>query len=104
MHDDWTMIPTMRNLWAFDWKCFKCGWKKYQGPTPVCPNCGPIKAHRMHRKMMWIGKERPQSNSYCFDSSPHFQYFRAFNKRPQGQGDLTETMSLQGSCFMLTRG
>lgn len=53
--------------------------------------------------MMWVGKERPQSNSYCFDSTPHFQYFREYNKRPEGKGDLTETMSLQGSCFMLTR-
>jgi len=103
MQDDWTMVGTMRNLWAFDWKCYKCGWKKYQGPTPICPNCGKDKAHRMHRKMMWIGKERPQSNSYCFDSTPHFQYFREFNKRLEGQGDLTETMSLQGSCFMCTR-
>src|SRR3989344_958874 len=31
--DNVTMVPIMRNLWAFDWKCFHCGWKKYQGPT-----------------------------------------------------------------------
>lgn len=100
--DNVTMVPTMRNLWAFDWKCYKCGWKKYQGPTPLkCEQCGDTK--HMRRKMTWIGKERPQSNSYCFDAEPHFQYFREFNKRPEGQGDLTETMSLQGSCFMLTR-
>jgi hypothetical protein len=24
------IVPTMRNLWAFDWKCYACGWKKYQ--------------------------------------------------------------------------
>jgi len=102
MHDDWTMVPTMRNLWAFDWKCYKCGWKKYQGPTPEkCPDCGEKK--KIHRKMMWIGKERPQSNSYCFDPEPHFQYFRQWNKRLQGRREISETMSLQGSCFMLTR-
>lgn len=28
--DNVTMVPTMRNLWAFDWKCYSCGWKKYQ--------------------------------------------------------------------------
>jgi hypothetical protein len=33
----------------------------------------------------------------------HFQYFGEFSKRPEGQGDLTPTMSLQGSFFMLTR-
>lgn len=104
--DDVTMVPTMRNLWAFDWKCYKCGWKKYQGPTPEkCPQCG--KSHRLHRKMMWVGKERPQSNSYSFDSEPHFQYFNEYTKRPEYKKDLetglTQTMSLQGSCFMLTR-
>jgi len=32
------MVSVMRNLWAFDWKCFKCGWKHYQGARPeVCP-------------------------------------------------------------------
>jgi len=102
MHDDWTMVPTMRNLWAFDWKCFHCGWKKYQGPTPTkCEDCG--KTDKIRKKMIWKGKERPQSNSYCFDAAPHFQYFREYNKRPEGKGDITPTMSLQGSCFMMTR-
>jgi len=104
MNDNWTMVPTMRNLWAYDWKCYHCGWKKYQGPTPK--ECGDEKCKKpdkIRRKMMWIGKHRPQSNSYCFDSAPHFQYFREWNKRPEGKGDITETMSLQGSCFMATR-
>lgn len=100
--DNATMVPTMRNLWAFDWKCYHCGWKKYQGPTPEkCADCGKI--DRVRRKMLWIGKKSPQSNSYCFDSTPHFQYFREFNKRPEGKGEITETMSLQGSCFMCTK-
>ncbi len=102
-----TMVPTMRNLWAFDWKCYHCGWKKYQGPTPErCGQCG--KGDKMRRKMVWKGKERPQSNSYCFDAEPHFQYFGGYAKRPECQEMLqktgmTETMSLQGSCFMCTR-
>ncbi|MDO8657706.1 MAG: glycosyltransferase, partial [Candidatus Levybacteria bacterium] len=56
--DNVTMVPTMRNLWAFDWKCFHCGWKKYQGPTPEkCgdPKCG--KADKIRRKILWVGKE-----------------------------------------------
>jgi hypothetical protein len=107
MQDDWTMVPTMRNLWAYDWKCYKCGWKKYQGPTPeICPDCGETK--KIKRKMMWIGKLKPQSNSYCFDQDPHFQYFNEYTKREEykkmlEETGLTETMSLQGSCFMLTR-
>lgn len=105
--DNVTMVPIMRNLWAFDWKCFHCGWKKYQGPTPEkCEQCG--KNDRIKRKMVWVGKHNPQSTSYCFDASPHFQYFEDWKHRPQYQKDkeetrLTETMSLQGSCFMATR-
>ena len=106
--DDITGVPIMRNLWAFDWKCYKCGWKKYQGPTPTCPKCGPTKAHRIHRKIMWVGKHNPQSTSFCFDSEPHFQYFEDWKHREPYLTDkktkgYTETMSLQGSCFMLTR-
>jgi len=52
---------------------------------------------------MWIGKTNPASTSYCFDAEPHFQYFREYKSRPEAKGDLTETMSLQGSFFMCTR-
>ena len=57
---------------------------------------------------MIVGKERPQSHSYCFDKEPHFQYFREYSKRPEvlkqvEETGLSETMSLQGSCFMSTR-
>lgn len=105
--DNVTMVPIMRNLWAFDWKCYHCGWKKYQGPTPgKCEACG--KSDRIRRKMLWIGKRNPQSTSYCFDSTPHFQYFEGWKHRPAYEKDkaekgLTETMSLQGSCWMLMR-
>lgn len=105
--DNVTMVPIMRNLWAFDWKCHHCGWKKYQGPTPEkCEQCG--KGDKLRRKMMWVGKNSPQSTSYCFDATPHFQYFEDYKHRPEyekakSEIGLTETMSLQGSCFMLTR-
>ena len=97
-HDDWTMVPLMRNLHAFDWVCPK-GHIRYQGPSGVCKECG----EPTERVMRWIGKESPKSTSYCFDAEPHFQYFREYAKRPEGKGDITPTMSLQGSCFMMTR-
>lgn len=108
IQDDWTIVPTMRNLHAFDWKCVKCGKRTYQGPTPTkCfdENCTGTK---FVRRMVWIAKNNPQSNSYCFDNTPHFQYFKEYEKRPEYKEalentGLTETMSLQGSCFMLTR-
>jgi hypothetical protein len=99
-------VPIMRNLWAFCWKCFYCGWKTYQGPTPEkCGDCG--KTDKLFRKTVWHGKERPQSTSYMFDKEPHFQYFNTYTKteeyKEQKKNGYTETMSLQGSCFMTRR-
>lgn len=98
MQDDWCVVPVMRNLWAFDWLC-ENGHRQYQGPSGPCTECG--KPTMMD--IVWVAKRSPQSTAYCFDSTPHFQYFGEFKKRPEGQADLTETMSLQGSCFMVTR-
>ena len=37
---DWTVVPRMYNLHAFDWVCEQ-GHRKYQGPTPdKCEECG----------------------------------------------------------------
>ena len=113
MQDNWTMVPLMKNLHAFDWVCTKCGNRRYQGKsseedkarglTPdkkgKCPKCGGVE----NMDILWKEKKSPNSTSYCFDSEPHFQYFKEFAKRAEGKGDITPTMSLQGSCFMLTR-
>ncbi len=53
--------------------------------------------------MKWIGKQSPQSNFYRFDKTMHFQYWKAFEKREEGKGNLCESLSLQGSFFMITR-
>lgn len=97
-HDDWTMAPLMRNLHAFDWVCPE-GHRRYQSPSGPCRECGK----ETTRDVVWIAKESPKSFSYCFDPTPHFQYFGEFSKRPEGQGDITPSMSLQGSCFMMSR-
>lgn len=130
--DSVTMVPIMRNLWAFDWKCYKCGSRWYQGPTPVrcmkqernkvVPNETCQETKNFRRKIVWRGDAKPGETgyknwkgrrsptnvSYCFDSEPHFQYFHEYRKRPEFLEQLektgfTETMSLQGSCFMATR-
>ena len=97
--DNVTMLPVMRNLHVFNWVC-ENGHSRYQSPSGPCTECGkPTK-----KDIVWIPKTNPQSSSYCFDSEPHFQYFNAYKKRPDYKpGDITETMSIQGSCFMLTR-
>lgn len=104
--DNVTMLPIMRNLWAFDWNCRDCNWKEYQGARPKkCKKCG---GNNLRRKMMMVGKHNPQSTSFCFNHEPRFMYFEDYKHRPKYEKDkaelrYTETMSIQGSCFMLTR-
>ncbi len=98
MQDDWTMVPTMKNLHAFDWVCPE-GHRRYQGPSGPCTFCDKETV----KDVVWIAKPSPNSTAYRFDKTLHFQYFNEFKHRPEAQGPLTETMSLQGSFFMLTR-
>lgn len=104
--DNVTMVPIMKNLHAFDWKCYKCGWTEYQGARPKeCPHCG--KSGKVRMKMLWKPRRGTHSTSYKFDSTPQFGYFNEYTIRPEYQEGLktglTESMSLQGSCFMATR-
>jgi len=94
--DDVTMAPLMRNLHAFDWVCPK-GHRRYQGPSGVCKECGEPTI----KDVVWIAKTNPASTSYRFDKTMHFQYWGEYKKRQTG--DLVESMSLQGSCFMCTK-
>jgi len=101
--DNVTMVPIMRNLHAFNWVC-PDGHTRYQGPSGPCKDCGK----ETFRDVVWIPKSNPQSTCYRFDTTLHFQYMNEFKKRPEGKPTpenfgLTETMSLQGSAFMLTR-
>ena len=100
--DDVVAVPIMRNLHVFNWVC-PDGHTRYQSPSGVCVQCGK----ETTRDVVWIPKLRPESTSYCFNSEPHFDYFREYTKRPEYKEMLkkgyTETMSLQGSFFMSTR-
>ena len=100
MHDDWTMTPVMRNLHVFNWVCPE-GHTRYQGPSGKCTVCGKPTT----KDIVWIPKTNPQSVGYCFDPEPHFQYMNNIKDRQsyKDQMPLTESMSLQGSCFMMNR-
>lgn len=96
MQDNWTMVPMMRNLHAFDWVCPR-GHRRYQSPSGACKECGePTKM-----EIVWFGKPNPQSTAYRFDRDMHFQYWNDFGRKQQGE--ITESLSLQGSCFLVTR-
>lgn len=110
MQDDWTVVPTMYNLHAFNWRCKKCGREWYQGkspkfckinehdPNPNCPN-----TTEFERVMIWKPRLHKKSLYFRFDKTLHFQYWGDFGRRAEAQGDIVEIMSIQGSCFFLTR-
>lgn len=105
MQDDWTLVPTMKNLHIFDWVCPK-GHRRYQSPSGSCSYAGEDKVVcglPTEREVVWIAKPSPNSHSFLFDTEPHFQYFKSFEKRAEGRKEVSETMSLQGSCFMISR-
>lgn len=98
---DWTVVPQMRNLHAFDWKCQNCAQQVYQGPRPDrCENC-----HHggFDQVIVWQPRPNTRNNHMRFDYDLHFQYWRDFKKRPEAQGDLVPTLSLLGACFMMHR-
>lgn len=119
MHDNWTVIPAMYNLHAFDWVCvgdnniinadpyiedsvrgMGCGHTIYQGPTPEkCEKCGG----RMVRELIFKPRLSKRSEFYRFDKTLHFQYWGAFKDRPEAKSNIAPSLSAQGSCFMLTR-
>jgi len=94
--DNVTMMPMMRNLHCFDWVCLE-GHRRYQSPSGVCEECGKPTI----KDIVWFPKPSPTTHSFRFDKTMHFQYWGEWSKTQTG--DLRETMSIQGSCFMLTR-
>ena len=105
-HDNWTIVPVMRNFHVFNWVCQDCGDETYQGPPPEgCKACNVNTPDRFEKKIVWFAKPSPNSSAYKF--TPHrlqFKYFGALKGKQQASGErVVETMSLQGSFFMLTR-
>lgn len=98
MQDDWTVVPTLYNLYGFDWVC-PDGHKRYQGPSGPCKDCGKPTT----RSIVWKPRLSRKSEFYRFDTTLHFQYHSDRKKHKDAQGQFPETFSLQGSCFMLTR-
>ena len=98
MKDNYTMIPTLYNLHAFDWVC-PDGHRRYQGPSGACKECGKPTT----RDIIWKPRLNKKSEFYRFDTTLHFQYHGSRGKHVSKDDVLVETMSAQGSCFMLTR-
>lgn len=94
MQDDWTVVPMMYNLHAFDWVC-PDGHRRYQGPSGPCQECGKGTT----RDIIWQPRKHRCTWQWYFDNDLHFQYWQS----RKVEGDIVETMSLLGACWMLTR-
>lgn len=65
------------------------------------PIHGKCDGTEFERIMVWKPRKGTRSASYRFNRQLEFKYFKEWRGRHKGR--LTETMSLQGSCFMATR-
>jgi len=101
---DWTVVPAMYNLHAFDWQCDSCGGRAYQGVKPTkCIACGS-NSGKFTKKIIWEAKSNPRSEFYYIDSVDlRFKYWRQFKKRPEAQPDLAPTLGNLGACFFMHR-
>lgn len=105
-HDDWTIAPVMRNMHVFNWRCMDCGDETYQGPTPEgCKNCNVNTPDRFEKVIKWYAKPSPNSSAFKFTPNRlQFKYFGSLKKKQLESSDhIVESMSLQGSFFMLSR-
>lgn len=106
MQPDWTMIPQMYRLHAFDWVCNNCGNGVYQGSKPIkCEECGE---DDQYMKLVWDPKWHVGPTvSWRFDRNMRMQYWTQHARRPevkeQAKSGIVETPICVGCCFLMER-
>ena len=99
---DWTLIPMLYNLHAFDWKCLSCGNQTYQGYEPK--SCKECQGTKFEMVMIWKPREgKGPYVSWRFDNNMQFKHWRKHCRRPEAQGNFVETLSFAGPCFFIHR-
>jgi glycosyltransferase involved in cell wall biosynthesis len=94
-HRNWTLIPMMHKLSAFEWECSN-GHKMGQGTMPSkCEKCESVD---IKKDIIWKPRGSP-TVSWRFDKNMQFQYWG--KRRPRGR--ILETMSCIGACFFMQR-
>jgi glycosyltransferase involved in cell wall biosynthesis len=115
---NWTVVPRMYNLHAFDWVCEGCGITVYQGAKPgTCLRCN----HESRMNIVWEPRKGTKSDYMWFDTDLRFRYFDSTGLAPYGldinaskekyshkvrdwaQGDITDQMTALGACWMMHR-
>jgi hypothetical protein len=96
-----TTIPRLYNLHVFNRICTVCGATHYQGPMGECPSCHAPDALRL--EMVWAPRFNRLTDFARFDHRPQFQYWNAYKRRSQAQGDLADVMCHVGAGWMMPR-
>jgi hypothetical protein len=86
-------------LHAFDWVCNECENRTYQGPKK-CPKCGSVNETM---DIVWKPRLNRRTDFARFDHEMHFQYWSAYEKRPQAKGKIADVLCCVGACWMMRR-
>jgi glycosyltransferase involved in cell wall biosynthesis len=95
---DWTVIPRMYNLHAFDWVCeggHRFYQDKFRPEGGTCKECGkPV-------KIEWVWKKRTHKKTdfMYMDNKLKVQYWYKYTKRPESKGDIVDIMNGVGACW-----
>lgn len=98
---DMTQIPRMYNLHVFDWVCMTCKNRTYQGgKLQTCEKCSGV---TFEMDIIWKPRMHKRTDFARFDHELRFQYWRAYEHRPEAQGDIADLMCFVGACFFMER-
>lgn len=96
---DWTVIPRMYNLHAFDWVC-ENGHKFYQdkaNPHKInkCPEC----KKQLKIKMVWKIRKHKRTDFMHINNEMKVKYWNSYGKKPEAKGDIVDVMTGIGACW-----
>jgi len=100
---DWTVIPRMYNLHAFDWVC-KNDHRFYQDKANPhkgnkCPQCG----EKLKIEFVWKIRKHKRTDFMHIDSNLKVKYWNSYNKRPESKGKIVDIMNGIGACWFQHR-
>jgi len=100
---DWTVIPRMYNLHAFDWVC-KNEHSFYQDKfdpykNNICPTC----KEPLEIEYTWVPRQHKRTDFMYINKDLRVQYWNSYRKRPEAKGDIVDVMNGQGACWFMHR-
>jgi hypothetical protein len=100
---DWTVLPRMFNLHAFDHVC-KNKHSFYQDKfnphkKNICPTCN----EPLEIEYVWEPRQHKRTDFMYIDSDLRVQYWNSYRKRDEAKGDIVDVMNGPGACWFQHR-